>query len=174
MNTLPDHAQASAAVALVITRDIPSVLLVRRADNPQDPWSGHWALPGGRIESGDEDLVATCQREVLEECGYALNPACYKRALPLSLAGRKHSNPVIVAPFLWEIPNAVELVPDNKEVICAQWQAIDYLRDPDNHASGKIAPKYADAEFPYIMVGNTPLWGFTYQVLMDYLESTGA
>ena len=41
-----------AAVALVL-RDGPSgieLLFIRRADHPEDPWSGQMAFPGGRSE----------------------------------------------------------------------------------------------------------------------------
>ena len=41
--------KVSAAVALIITEcDSPSVLLLRRAKNTNDPWSSQWAFPGGR------------------------------------------------------------------------------------------------------------------------------
>ena len=34
------------------------VLLIRRAERPEDPWSGHMAFPGGRVEDDDPDLVS--------------------------------------------------------------------------------------------------------------------
>ena len=43
-----------AAVAVVLTPDPDSVLLIRRAERTGDPWSGHMALPGGRREAGRE------------------------------------------------------------------------------------------------------------------------
>jgi 8-oxo-dGTP diphosphatase len=41
------------------------LLLVRRG---QEPALGTWSVPGGRVESGESDAVATA-REVLEETG---------------------------------------------------------------------------------------------------------
>jgi 8-oxo-dGTP diphosphatase len=41
------------------------VLLIQRA---HDPFSGHWALPGGFLEM-DEDLETCARRELLEETG---------------------------------------------------------------------------------------------------------
>ncbi len=167
-DTAPDTP--TAAVALVVTREIPSILLVRRAENPVDPSSGHWAFPGGRIDDSDGDLLETCRREVEEECGCLLTSEYFKQSLPLSHAGRKHNNPVIVAPFLWEIPSPVVLSPDMTEITETRWLELKHVHDQHNHRIGRIAPGYADRDFPYIMVGNTPLWGFTYRVLMDYLE----
>lgn len=42
-----------------------TVLLVRRA---QDPWRGHWDIPGGFCEPG-EHPIRTAERELLEETG---------------------------------------------------------------------------------------------------------
>lgn len=162
--------QADAAVALVVTRELPSILLVRRAEHPMDPWSGQWAFPGGRVEQQDEDLLATCQREVFEECGCHLSREHYQYALPLSKAGRLNKQSVLVAPFLWQIPNRVELKLDESEIATAHWQELSFLLDPANHKTGVIAPKYSDQGFPYITVGSRPLWGFTYNVLMHYLK----
>ena len=170
MNPTYEGGKPTAAVALVVTRKNPSILLVRRAERSEDPWSGQWAFPGGRMDDNDSDLIATCQREVLEECGCDLSTGNFIRALPTSFAGRKNRHPLIVAPFLWEMPTTIELIPDKNEVVSAHWQELSYLLDQHNHTSGRIAPKYADEEFPYVMLDNTPLWGFTYRVLMDYLQ----
>jgi 8-oxo-dGTP pyrophosphatase MutT (NUDIX family) len=160
----------SAAVALVVTRQKPSILLVRRADNPSDPWSGQWAFPGGKVDEADSDLLVTCQREVMEECGCQLTSDQYERPLPISKAGRRQKHPVIVAPFLWEIPARVDLYPEASEIASACWLELSYLADPNNHDKGVIAPEYADREFPYIRMVDKPLWGFTYMVLMNYLN----
>jgi len=170
VNKANDIEHPSAAVALVVTRESPSILLVRRADHASDPWSGQWAFPGGKVDESDSDLLATCQREVLEECGCHLSADHYERALPISKAGRLQKHPVIVAPFLWEIPERVDLVPDETEIASACWQELTYLTNHENHDSGVIAPEYDNREFPYIRLGDTPLWGFTYMVLMNYLN----
>jgi 8-oxo-dGTP diphosphatase len=41
------------------------LLLVKRG---QEPAKGRWSVPGGRVEAGESDVVATA-REVLEETG---------------------------------------------------------------------------------------------------------
>jgi len=64
----PDGGRARCAVAAILSPEC-EVLLVRRARRPGDPWSGHWALPGGFWKEIDEDLLATALREVWEEVG---------------------------------------------------------------------------------------------------------
>jgi 8-oxo-dGTP pyrophosphatase MutT (NUDIX family) len=49
------------------------ILLIRRAVNERDPWSGDVALPGGKVEAGETDFEATireCKEEVslMDEC----------------------------------------------------------------------------------------------------------
>ena len=58
-----------AAVAAVLRpgSNGPEVLLIRRAEHPNDPWSGHMAFPGGREDPCDADLFGTAVRETLEE-----------------------------------------------------------------------------------------------------------
>src|SRR6478752_6570976 len=71
----PDDGDASliwAAVAAVLVPSPDAVLLIRRAERAGDPWSGHMALPGGRREPEDADLVETARRETFEEVGLQL------------------------------------------------------------------------------------------------------
>jgi 8-oxo-dGTP diphosphatase len=49
----------------IVVGDDERLLLVRRG---QEPAKGTWSVPGGRVEAGESDPVATA-REVLEETG---------------------------------------------------------------------------------------------------------
>ena len=58
-----------AAVALVLREsggDLEA-LFIRRADHEGDPWSGHLAFPGGRIDPTDTGPRMAAERETLEE-----------------------------------------------------------------------------------------------------------
>ena len=48
------------------------LLIIKRAEHEGDPWSGHLALPGGRAEPQDADLLITAARETYEEVGIDL------------------------------------------------------------------------------------------------------
>ena len=63
-----------AAVAMIFreVEDEPEILLIRRADREGDPWSGHIAFPGGRVDPTDISTQATAERETLEEIGLDL------------------------------------------------------------------------------------------------------
>lgn len=170
----PEGREASAAVALVRVRgDDPEYLLLRRAANPKDPWSGHFALPGGRRDAGDRDLLATSIRETFEECGVRLTPADLLRPLPLAIAGSHMGIPMGVAPFLFELPARPALNLDTREIAEAYWLPQSYLRDPGNRIMAAMSASHPRLAFPCIKVdGSTgAIWGFTYGVLETFWES---
>jgi 8-oxo-dGTP pyrophosphatase MutT (NUDIX family) len=170
----PIGAVPRAAVALIRTaeRD-PEFLLLRRAINPDDPWSGHFALPGGRWENGDKDLLATCIRETFEETGIRLDPGQLIQTLPMAVAGGHMGRPMEVAPFLFEIPGKPLLALEAREIAGFHWLPQSYLRDPANRHRAAMVVTRPDRQFPCIRVGTGEgaIWGFTYGVLEALWES---
>jgi 8-oxo-dGTP pyrophosphatase MutT (NUDIX family) len=172
-----DHESmpSRAAVALIrIAGSDPDYLLLRRAANPADPWSGHFALPGGRWEKGDKDLFHTCVRETFEEIGIRLDPGRLVRPLPVAVAGGHMGRPMEVAPFLFELPGKPELTLASMEIAEFHWLPRSYLRDPANRHFAAMSPAHPDRTFPAIRVGagDAAIWGFTYGVLESFWESS--
>ena len=65
-----------AAIALVLRPyddGEPELLMIKRAEVERDPWSGHIACPGGRMDPDDRDLEHTAIRETWEETGIDLS-----------------------------------------------------------------------------------------------------
>lgn len=163
----PGGAEAAVAVIRVQSTEF-HYLILRRALNPVDPWSGHFAFPGGRREPGDPDLLAACRRETLEECGIRLPPDALRTALPLLQAGNALGRPVHVAPFLFELPDFPAVTLDPVECAGHYWVPENRLRHPDTREF--IAPlPDAARRFPAIRLEGGHVWGFTYMVLADLL-----
>lgn len=159
----------TAAVAIIeIGEDPPVVLLMRRSQRAGDPWSGQWALPGGRQQPEDGDLFATCVREVAEEVGIILQPRDCRKAVPPVLAGRHVGQGVMVAPFYFILPTRPQIVPQVSEVASTLWLPLAALRDRAQHCLGPVMPHRPDDHFPHVVLDDYPLWGFTYRVLCDY------
>lgn len=166
-------AGPEAAVAIIrAAGEDPEFLLLRRASNPLDPWSGHFALPGGRMESGDKDLLETCIRETFEECAIRLESAHLIKALPIAIAGIHMGRPVEVAPFLFEMPEKPALTLSAVEIAEYHWLPQSYLRNPANRHKAALSLGHPDMQFPCIRVGaGGAIWGFTYGVLENLWES---
>src|SRR6266581_316587 len=67
-----EFARAAVAVVLREGAEGAELIVIHRSHRRGDPWSGHMALPGGRQDAADRDLVATVTRETREEVGVDL------------------------------------------------------------------------------------------------------
>src|SRR5690349_1924232 len=94
-------ADREAAVALVLrARTEIELLMIKRAERADDPWSGHMALPGGGRHAEDGDLLDTALRETLEETGARISRDSVLGALDHVHPRSTRLPPVIVAPFV--------------------------------------------------------------------------
>lgn len=163
--------EPQAAVALIRTSGPdPEYLLLRRTVNPEDPWSGHFALPGGRREAEDQAILETAIREAFEECGIALKPWHLVEPLPLAIAGGWLGRPLVVAPFLFEVEEKPPLFLQDLEIAEYHWLPLSYLLDPVNRSNAALSGNHPEVLFPCIRVGTGAIWGFTYGVLNSILE----
>jgi len=157
-------------VAIVHARTKDSVLLMRRADRAEDPWSGHWSFPGGRREAEDCDLLQTALRELEEECGIRLHREELESALVPATA-RQRSGPFLqVAPYVLRIDDEKTVTLDLREAVEARWIPLEVLRDPARHALFPAPGLSPDVRFPAIDLNGVPLWGFTYRLITEWLN----
>jgi 8-oxo-dGTP pyrophosphatase MutT (NUDIX family) len=63
---------ASVAVCILLQRDVPALVITRRAPNMRSH-AGQWALPGGRRDPG-ESIEDAARRELREETGMEVAP----------------------------------------------------------------------------------------------------
>lgn len=75
----PCGGSVPCAVAMLLRNGAEGgeLLLVRRAEHPDDPWSGNLGFPGGKREKSDPSLRHAAERETLEEIGVDLGFARY-------------------------------------------------------------------------------------------------
>ncbi|WP_437497582.1 NUDIX hydrolase [Sorangium sp. So ce1099] len=147
------------------------LLLIRRAEHPRDPWSGHMALPGGRRDATDASLLETAIRETREEVGIdlAAHGALLARLpdLPAVVRGRRVG--MIIAPFVFALRTTPELTL-NDEVAEALWTPLGPL------ARGECASTYAYTHegnvvhLPCLRVDERVVWGLTYRMLEQLFE----
>ncbi|MDX1622888.1 MAG: NUDIX domain-containing protein [Gemmatimonadota bacterium] len=161
-----------AAVALMLRqREAVEMLLVRRADREEDPWSGHVGLPGGQREEGDEDLVETARRETEEETGVDLGEVGRTLGfLDEVTPGGPCLPPIVVSPLVTAVPAELRTEIDPRELRDAAWVPLTALADPaarDEHVE-RIGG--SDVSFPAIRYGEFEVWGLTYRIVTGFLE----
>jgi 8-oxo-dGTP pyrophosphatase MutT (NUDIX family) len=162
--------QPDAAVAIVCAHEpAESVLLIRRSEREDDPWSGHWSFPGGRRNPEEQELLQTALRELEEECGIRLSPQKLQAVLPHALARRKAPPYLLVAPFLFAVDGELATVLDAREAAGCLWVPLRYLRDPARHTLRAVPGRPRETLYPAIELNGRPLWGFTYRLIVDWL-----
>lgn len=152
----------------------PALCLIRRAERVGDPWSGHIALPGGRVTLGAESDRDAAERETSEEVGVVLEPTMFLGAmseLAVRIGGRDIG--MTLAPFVYYVgPSPVELMP-NHEVAQAFWTPLVDLWRLDAHATLRVARDGLTTTYPSIRIGPHQLWGLTYRVLAEFARIVG-
>lgn len=164
---------AKAAVAIILCRSEEDdlLLLTRRLPRSSDPWSGTWALPGGKRDHGDPDLVETAIREAREECGITLTREDLVESLEVREAGRP-GYLIPVAPFVFRLPGLPVVEPNPMEVAEIRWLPLGMLREPRRHRRTTVPGQPPTRFVPSFDLSPVPLWGFTYRLLCDWLAIT--
>ncbi len=165
-----DEAGAGrASVALLLSEGASGLelLLIKRAEHPDDPWSGHMALPGGRSEPGDVDRLATAIRETREETGLVLEPGWALGALD-DLRPRSPSlPPIVVRPFLFGVPVRAEVRLGVEAADCL-WVPVESLKSSSFRA--KVLVRSAELEVDAFRAGPHVVWGITHRIVTQLLE----
>ncbi|MGZ8391569.1 MAG: NUDIX hydrolase [Gemmatimonadales bacterium] len=158
-----------AAVAVLIAPNPDAILLIRRADRPGDPWSGHMALPGGRRETEDADLLATAIRETREEVGIHLGREQLLGGLDDVVPRNPVLPPIAVRPFAFHLAARPPLLL-NPEVAAAQWVTLEDLLQPGGHdlATLEIAGQMRDVQA--YRIADAVVWGMTERILTVFLR----
>lgn len=162
---IPDAPEAAVGI---ITCDTPEevILLLKRVHNERDPWSGHYAFPGGRRENEDATIYQTCVREVLEETGISLEENELHRVCELSPAGRNVKSPILVQPYVFRLAECPPVCVEQKEIDTHVWLSVKSFTTVERHRVIEVLPGMYRPVFP---MNDYYIWGFTYGLLCRLL-----
>ena len=180
----PDEAGdlRQAAVALVLRggAEGAEMLIIKRSEAERDHWSGHLALPGGRAEPEDENLLATAVRETLEEVGLDLRAGGEVLGRLGTVTPKSPLVPrIAVTPFLSVAPpefhagradgapRALEL---SGEVAAAFWVPVDELKRGGRSAVFRMAFAGVERDWPAYPSEHGMIWGITERILTEFLS----
>ena len=159
-----------AAVAIVLAPAPDAILLIRRAERTGDPWSGHIALPGGRRETEDADLLTTAIRETQEEVGIRLGPDDLIGSLDDVVPRTPVLPPIAVRPYVLAL-SARPTLTLNAEVASAQWVAIDHFLRADTHHPVRLEIGGQSRQVQAYQLEDGIVWGMTERILTNLIAS---
>ena len=162
-----------SAVAMILqVRDGElHILMIKRADREGDPWSGHMAFPGGRMDRADANGYAVAVRETEEEVGLFLGEEDQCIGRLSDLHARPHRGPLgmAVSPFVFRLDREVTFTP-NHEVAEVVWVPLEFLLDDDNLAEMTWRYKGAEITMPCYWYEGRCIWGLSLMMLGELLD----
>jgi 8-oxo-dGTP pyrophosphatase MutT (NUDIX family) len=172
----PERPARLAAVMLALRlgdRGDPELLMIKRAEAERDPWSGHVACPGGRMEPGDHDLQQTAIRETWEETGIDIGrDGEILGTLDDVFPRTPVLPPIVVRPYVGVVRPDVRIIA-SPEVAEAFWVPLPALRERAAWGTSFVSVRGREEEQPTFRHGGYTVWGLTERVLRQFLERLG-
>jgi 8-oxo-dGTP pyrophosphatase MutT (NUDIX family) len=168
--------RSAVALILQIREGELNVLMIKRAERKGDPWSGHMAFPGGRMDPGDDHGYAVAVRETEEEVGLTLGDEdpCIGRLSDIRAAPRRLPFGMTVSVFVFRLDREFVFTP-NYEVAETVWVPLEFLLDTDNRETMVWERGNIKIPMPCYWYEGRRIWGLSLMMLdelMDLVEGT--
>ncbi|MEK6481251.1 CoA pyrophosphatase [Catalinimonas sp. 4WD22] len=165
--TPPRHTRRAAVLILLFVQDNQLWMPLIQRPIYDGVHSGQMALPGGKHEPQDTDLIATALRETHEEIGVKVD-----RKFVLGELSKLYIPPsnITVSPILAMIENQPSYLPDPLEVEDITEVSVNALQAPENYDVKDI--KIYDGrvlEAPSFQIRGKTIWGATAMMLSELL-----
>lgn len=151
--------------------DMVELLLIRRAEKEGDPWSGHIAFPGGKMQPEDASPLAAAIRETQEEIdldlhqqGIHIATLSQQRAMAL---GRPI--PLVITPYVFELKSEEIACSPNPEVAEILWIPLTFFLEPKNRTTMTYRKMGMDWKLPCYEYQGRTVWGLTLRMIDDIL-----
>ena len=171
-----EGAMRYAAIALVLRPNDEGggdadLLMIKRAEVERDPWSGHVACPGGRMDPTDRDLEHTAIRETWEETGIDLSRDGRILGTLDDITPRTPTlPPIVIRPFVAVVKPNVSLV-ESPEVAEAFWVPMAAIRETAGWGRGLVPIRgVGEREVEVFRHGSYTVWGLTHRALSQFVE----
>ena len=165
LKPISNQQGVNAAVALLLKpkRNDFDLLLVKRVENPSDPWSGQMAFPGGKREPKDTSLKDTVMRETMEETGITLDQRCFLGVLN---AVRSEPKPDFkILPFVVLLEDEPKLKLNKAELETFIWVPYEEV------VQSKGIVEFSFGKVPAYIFADAIVWGVTYKILSEFVEA---
>lgn len=161
--------QAAVTILLREQNSVAELLIIKRAEHPNDPWSGHLALPGGRADATDAHLIATAARETWEEVGISLTlEEHYIGRLETLLPVNPRLPQIEITPLIAVAPNEMTLQL-SYEVAEAFWMPVRVLQASGLSETYRFRHQDTILKYPAYPSPHGAIWGITQRILTEFL-----
>ena len=161
----PALRQAAVLLPVVCRNDALSMLFTRRNESmPQH--AGQVSFPGGAVESGDSDAIATALRETREETGIDagfITPLGFLDCFD-TISG------FCVSPVVALVREGFAVAPDPREVAEVFEVPLDYILEPDRMQRSEILWHGRGREIFEFDYAGKRIWGATAAILQNLLR----
>ena len=162
-----------AAVAMIL-REVGGeceILMIKRAEREGDPWSGHMAFPGGRMDPEDRHGFDVALRETEEEIGLRLTDGdpCLGRLSEIMTHFQWRRRAMVVSPYVFHLDREVEFS-INYEVSEVLWVPLSFLLNPDNRETMTWSRRGVEIPLPCYMYEGRRIWGLSLMMLGELLD----
>ena len=163
--------RSAVAMILQVREGELHILMIKRAEREGDPWSGHMAFPGGRMDKGDAHGFAVAVRETEEEVGLTLGAQdqCIGRLSDIITRPRKGPFGMAVTPFVFRLERDVAFTP-NEEVAEVVWVPLEFLLDTDNRETMEWKYKGVKIPMPCYFYQDRCIWGLSLMMLDELMD----
>ena len=174
---MPGEIRYAAVVAILRPGSSPGgfeLFFIRRSESERDPWSGHMAFPGGRVDASDADEHAAAIREVLEEVGIDLRVHGRLLGRLSQVASPPMRSRVVVTPFVYVLQRDVPLKLDEREVASGHWFDLNRWLDGEGRGTFLFEFRGEELPLPRVDLDGHRVWGMTLRIVDDLLEQIAA
>lgn len=163
--------RSAVAMILQVRQGELNILMIKRAEREGDPWSGHMAFPGGRMDKTDAHGFAVAVRETEEEVGLTLgdNDQCIGRLSDIITRPKRGPFGMAVTPFVFRLERKVTFTP-NEEVAEVVWVPLEFLLDGDNRERMEWKYKGVKMPLPCYMYEGRRIWGLSLMMLDELMD----
>ncbi|WP_328799376.1 NUDIX hydrolase [Sediminihaliea albiluteola] len=162
--------RSAVAIILSVREGELHILMIKRAEREGDPWSGHMAFPGGRMEPDDAHGYAVAHRETEEEIGVHLDDCarCIGRLSDIT-AGPRGVLGMFISPFVFCLEKPVEFSP-NYEVAEVVWVPLEFLMDSSKRETMVWKRRGLSMELPCYIYKGRRIWGLSLMMLDELMD----